>query len=66
MNRKYSITLSSFKDIEPLKTTLEAMLGFDAVEIYCEPDSVDVGSIIDLFHLAQYSHKRNYWHVGLC
>src|SRR6478672_8118427 len=43
MNWKYSITLSSFKDIEPLKTTLErmTMLGFDAV---------DVGSIIDLFH----------------
>jgi sugar phosphate isomerase/epimerase len=52
MNWKYSITLSSFKDIEPLKTTLERMttLGFDAVEMYGEPDSVDVGSIIDLFH----------------
>ena len=52
MNWKYSITLSSFKDIEPLKTTLErmTMLGFDAVEMYGEPDSVDVGSIIDLFH----------------
>lgn len=52
MNWKYSITLSSFKDIEPLKTTLKrmTMLGFDAVEMYGEPDSVDVGSIIDLFH----------------
>jgi sugar phosphate isomerase/epimerase len=52
MNWKYSITLSSFKDIEPLKTTLErmTMLGFDAVEMYGEPDSVDVGSLMDLFH----------------
>lgn len=52
MNWKYSITLSSFKDIEPLKTTLErmTMLGFDAVEMYGEPDSMDVGSIIDLIH----------------
>jgi len=52
MNWKYSITLSSFKNIEPLKTTLErmTMLGFDAVEMYGEPDSVDVGSLMDLFH----------------
>ena len=52
MNWKYSITLSSFKDIEPLKTTLERMtkLSFDAVEMYGEPDTVDVGSILDLFH----------------
>lgn len=52
MNWKYSITLSSFKDIEPLKTTLErlTMLGFDAVEMYGEPDSVDVSSILDLFN----------------
>ena len=52
MNWKYSITLSSFKDIEPLKITLErmTMLGFDAVEMYGEPDSVDVGSLMDLFH----------------
>lgn len=52
MNWKYSITLSSFKNIEPLKTTLErmTMLGFDAVEMYGEPDSVDVGSLRDLFH----------------
>ena len=26
------------------------MLGFDAVEMYGEPDSVDVGSLMDLFH----------------
>lgn len=52
MSWKYSITLSSFKDIEPLKTTLErmTMFGFDAVEMYGEPDSVDVSSIMDLFH----------------
>jgi len=52
MNQKYSITLSSFKDIEPLEVTLERMttLRFDAVEMYGEPDSVDVSSILDLFH----------------
>jgi len=52
MNQKYSITLSSFKDIEPLEVTLErmTMLRFDAVEMYGEPDSVDVSSILDLFH----------------
>jgi len=52
MNQKYSITLSSFKDIEPLEATLErmTMLRFDAVEMYGEPDSVDVSSILDLFH----------------
>jgi sugar phosphate isomerase/epimerase len=52
MNWKYSITLSSFKDIEPLKTTLErlTMLGFDAVEMYGEPDSVDVSSILEIFN----------------
>ncbi len=52
MSWKYSITLSSFKDIEPLKTTLErmTMFGFDAVEMYGEPDSMDVSSIMDLFH----------------
>jgi len=52
MNQKYSITLSSFKDIEPLEVTLERMttLRFDAVDMYGEPDSVDVSSILDLFH----------------
>ena len=52
MNQKYSITLSSFKDIEPLEVTLERMttLRFDAVEMYGEPDLVDVSSILDLFH----------------
>jgi len=52
MNQKYSITLSSFKDIEPLEVTLErmTMLRFDAVDMYGEPDSVDVSSILDLFH----------------
>ena len=57
MNWKYSITLSSFKDIEPLKTTLErmTMLGFDAVEMYGEPDSVDVGSTYGFISFIQYS-----------
>ncbi len=52
MGWKYSITLSSFRDIEPLKTTLDRMtlFGFEAVEMYGEPDSVDVRSVLDLFH----------------
>lgn len=47
---KYSITLSSFREIEPLNSTLERLskLQIDSVEMYGEPDGVDVKSLLDL------------------
>jgi len=44
---KYSITLSSFKNLEPVEKTLENLKyqGFDTVEVYGEPDLIDVKSI---------------------
>jgi D-psicose/D-tagatose/L-ribulose 3-epimerase len=47
MSWKYSITLSSFKNLEPIEKTLENLKyqGFDTVEVYGEPDLVDVKSI---------------------
>jgi sugar phosphate isomerase/epimerase len=50
MSWKYSITLSSFKDLEPIQKTLENLKhqGFDAVEVYGEPDLIDVGNISHL------------------
>jgi sugar phosphate isomerase/epimerase len=52
MNWKYSITLSSFKDIEPLNLTLKRLspIRFDAVEMYGEPDLIDVNATLDLVH----------------
>ncbi len=49
---KYSITLASFRDIEPLGSTLEKISKFriDAVEMYGEPDVVDVKLLLDLVH----------------
>jgi D-psicose/D-tagatose/L-ribulose 3-epimerase len=51
MGFKYAITLASFKDTEPLEQTLERIsgLGYDAVEMYGEPEKVDVGRLIELF-----------------
>ena len=47
MSWKYSITLSSFKNLEPVEKTLENLKyqGFDTVEVYGEPDLIDVKSI---------------------
>lgn len=49
---KYAITLASFKDIEPLEQTLDRIseLGFDAVEMYGEPERADVGQLAELFN----------------
>lgn len=48
MSWKYSITLSSFKNLEPIQTTLENLseLGFNSLEVYGEPDSLDVDNLI--------------------
>lgn len=48
---KYAITLASFKDIEPLDQTLKriSVLGYDAAEMYGEPDKVDVRKLVELF-----------------
>jgi sugar phosphate isomerase/epimerase len=50
MSWKYSITLSSFKNLEPIEKTLENLKyqGFDTVEVYGEPDLVDVKSISNI------------------
>lgn len=44
---KYSITLSSFKNLEPIQETLENLKnqGFDIVEVYGEPEVIDVKSL---------------------
>jgi sugar phosphate isomerase/epimerase len=49
MSWKYSITLSSFRNLEPIQTTLENLnnLGFNSLEVYGEPDSLDVDNLID-------------------
>lgn len=48
---KYAITLASFRDIESIKDTLGRIsgLGFDAVEMYGEPDKVDARKLQELF-----------------
>jgi sugar phosphate isomerase/epimerase len=50
MSWKYSITLSSFKNLEPIQKTLENLKnqGFDAVEVYGEPDLIDVRNVSHL------------------
>jgi sugar phosphate isomerase/epimerase len=47
MSWQYSITLSSFKDIEPLNLTLKRLspIQFDAVEMYGEPDLIDENTV---------------------
>lgn len=49
---KYAITLASFKDFEPLDMTLKniSALGYDAAEMYGEPDKVDAGELAELFN----------------
>lgn len=48
---KYAITLASFRDIESIGKTLDRIsgLGFDAVEMYGEPDKIDVKELQELF-----------------
>src|SRR5919205_2559936 len=52
MSLKYSITLSSFRNIvEPLEQTLDRLLiqGYDAVEMFGEPESVQLKYTRELF-----------------
>lgn len=48
---KYAITLASFRDIESIEKTLDRIsgLGLDAVEMYGEPDKIDVKELRELF-----------------
>ena len=50
MSWKYSITLSSFKNLEPIQKTLENLKqqGFDTVEVYGEPDLIDAKKLSNL------------------
>ncbi len=53
MRFKYSITLSSFRNIEePLEKILERLgqQGYDAVEMFGEPYKLDLKSLNDAFH----------------
>jgi sugar phosphate isomerase/epimerase len=47
---KYSITLASFRKVEPIEKTLLqlASQGYDAVEMYGEPQAVDVAKLKDV------------------
>lgn len=51
MSWEYSITLSSFKNLEPIRVTLEKLKnqGFSTVEVYGEPDFIDVKNLMDQF-----------------
>ena len=51
MGLKYSITLSSFRNIESIEKTLERLVyeGYDAVEMYGEPDKLDIKTIRETF-----------------
>jgi len=55
---KYSITLSSFKNLEPIQETLEKLKnqGFDMVEVYGEPDLIDEESL---------SHQLDSFSIGV-
>ena len=48
---KYAITLASFQHIELIGRTLERIsgLGYDTVEMYGEPDKVDIKDLRELF-----------------
>ncbi|HEX7818597.1 MAG TPA: hypothetical protein VF419_04400, partial [Nitrososphaeraceae archaeon] len=65
---KYSITLSSFKNLEPIQETLEKLKnqGFDMVEVYGEPDLIDVKSLshqLDSFSI-DVSGITGMWGLG--
>jgi sugar phosphate isomerase/epimerase len=49
---KYSITLASFRNVEPLEETLSklAKSGLDAVEMYGEPGAAKVAKVKDSLH----------------
>jgi sugar phosphate isomerase/epimerase len=51
MSFRYSITLSSFRHIESIEKTLERLVfqGYDAVEMYGEPDGIDLKIIKQVF-----------------
>ena len=51
MSWEYSITLSSFKNLEPIQVTLEKLKnqGFSTVEVYGDPDFIDVKNLMDQF-----------------
>jgi sugar phosphate isomerase/epimerase len=51
MSWEYSITLSSFKNLEPIQVTLEKLKnqGVNAVEVYGEPDFIDVKNLANQF-----------------
>ena len=51
MSWEYSITLSSFKNLEPIQVTLEKLKnqGFSTVEVYGEPDFINVKNLMDQF-----------------
>ena len=51
MSWEYSITLSSFKNLEPMRVTLENLKnqGFSTVEVYGEPDFIDAKNLIHQF-----------------
>jgi len=57
MSWEYSITLSSFKNLEPLQVTLENLRnqGFSTVEVYGEPDFIDVKNLV--YELDSHSMK---------
>jgi sugar phosphate isomerase/epimerase len=48
---KYSITLASFRKIEPIEETLSrlARQGYDAVEMFGEPEQADIAKLKDIF-----------------
>jgi D-psicose/D-tagatose/L-ribulose 3-epimerase len=53
MSLKYSITLSSFRNIaEPLEETLDKLIkqGYDAIEMFGEPQKVQLKYLQDVFH----------------
>jgi sugar phosphate isomerase/epimerase len=52
MSWEYSITLSSFKNLEPIQVTLENLRnqGFSRVEVYGEPDFIDVKNLMQQFN----------------
>jgi D-psicose/D-tagatose/L-ribulose 3-epimerase len=48
---RYSITLSSFRKLEPIEETLPKLVrqGYDAVEMYGEPEVSDLSKLKDVF-----------------
>lgn len=65
MSWEYSITLSSFKNLEPIQVTLEKLKnqGFSTVEVYGEPDFIDVKNLMDQFdsHSIKVSGVTGMW-----